>query len=103
MPNEGDLSSGAKVARGATYVFIQGLASAALGVVYIVFLTRLLSQEEIGTFGVLTFVLGLIQTAGLLALPSASISARAKLRLGVALFERFVPNKTTKGETVEKT
>lgn len=68
-----DLSAGARVARSATYVFIQGLASAALGVVYIVFLTRLLSPDEIGTFGVLTFVLGVVQILGLLSLPSASI------------------------------
>lgn len=68
-----DLSAGVKVARGATYVFIQGFLSAALGVVYIVFLTRLLSQEEIGTFGVLTFALGLVQTIGLLSLSSASV------------------------------
>jgi O-antigen/teichoic acid export membrane protein len=68
-----DLSTGAKVARSATYVFIQGLASAAVGVVYIVFLTRLLSPDEIGTFGVLTFVLGVVQILGLLSLPSASI------------------------------
>ena len=68
-----DLSAGVKVARGATYVFVQGLLSAALGVVYIVFLTRLLSQEEIGTFGVLTFALGLVQTLGMLALNSASV------------------------------
>jgi O-antigen/teichoic acid export membrane protein len=68
-----DLSNGVKVARGATYVFIQGFLSAALGVVYIVFLTRLLSPEEIGTFGLLTFVLGLVQTIGLVSLPSASI------------------------------
>ena len=73
MPDGEDLSAGVKVARGATYVFITGLSSAALGVVYIVFLTRLLSQEEIGTFGVLTFVLGLIQTIGVLSLPSASV------------------------------
>lgn len=68
-----DLSAGVKVARGATYVFVQGLISAALGVIYIVFLTRMLSQEEIGTFGVLTFVLGLVQTLGILALQSASV------------------------------
>jgi O-antigen/teichoic acid export membrane protein len=68
-----DLSAGAKVARSATYVFMQGLTSAALGVVYIVFLTRLLRPDEIGTFGVLTFVLGVVQILGLLSLPSASI------------------------------
>jgi len=68
-----DLRHGAKVARGATYIFIQGFISAAMGVVYIVFLTRLISQEEIGMFGVLTFILGLVQILGLLALPSASI------------------------------
>lgn len=73
-----DLSPGANVARGATYIFIQGLLSAALGVVYIVFLTRLLSQEEIGTFGVLTFILGLIQILGLLSLPSASVKYMAQ-------------------------
>jgi stage V sporulation protein B len=68
-----DLSASVKVARDATYVFIQGFLCAALGVVYIVFLTRLLSQEEIGTFSVLTFALGLVQTIGVLSLPSASV------------------------------
>jgi O-antigen/teichoic acid export membrane protein len=67
------LGHGAKVARGATYIFLQGLASAAFGVVYIVFLTRLLLQEEIGTFGVLTFILGMVQILGLLSFPTASI------------------------------
>jgi stage V sporulation protein B len=70
---EKDLSHGVEVARGATYIFIQGFLSAALGVVYIVFLTRLLSPEEIGTFSLLTFVLGLVQTIGLLSLPSVSV------------------------------
>jgi len=68
-----EISPGAEVARGATYIFLQGLASAALGVIYIVFLTRILSPEEYGVFSVLTFILGLQQTFGLLALPSASI------------------------------
>jgi O-antigen/teichoic acid export membrane protein len=44
-----------------------------MGVVYIVFLTRLISQADIGTFGVLTFILGLVQVLGMLALPNASI------------------------------
>lgn len=72
LPDD-DLSAGVKVARGATYLFAQGLLSAALGVIYIVLLTRLLRPEEIGTFGVLSFALGLIQTIGLLSLSTASV------------------------------
>jgi O-antigen/teichoic acid export membrane protein len=73
LPNNEELRPGATVARGATYVFVQGFASAALGVVYYFFLAHLISQTEIGVFGVLTFAMGLIQTLGTLAFPSASI------------------------------
>ena len=68
-------SSGVRVARGATYIFIQGVASNIVGVVYLLFLVRALApppSPEMGTYFVLVFVLGLVQVIGALALRSAS-------------------------------
>jgi len=51
----------ARVARGATYLFVQGLVCAVIGVVYFVVLVRLLTPEEVGVYAVLTFLLALVQ------------------------------------------
>jgi len=61
------------VARGATYLFIQGLVCTVIGVVYFVVLVRLLTPEEMGVYAVLTFLLTLVQVFGTLALPSAAV------------------------------
>lgn len=63
----------ARVARGATYIFIQGLANSVLGLVYFIVLTRLVQPEEMGIFALLVFVLGLPQVFGTLALNQAAV------------------------------
>jgi len=63
----------ARVARGATYLFIQGFATALIGVVYFVVLARLLTQAELGVFALLSFIMLLPQVLGTLALPSAAV------------------------------
>jgi len=63
----------ARVARGATYLFIQGFATALIGVVYFIVLARLLTQAELGVFALLSFILLLPQVFGTFALPSAAI------------------------------
>ena len=68
--------SGVRVARGATYIFAQGAVSALFSVVYLLFLIRIpqtrLSPSDVGIYFVLSFILGLVQTVGIFALPSAS-------------------------------
>ncbi len=67
-----------RVARGATYVFIQGLASSAISLVYFVVLTRTLLNEEIGVFALLSFTLNIIPVLGTFALPSAAVKYLAQ-------------------------
>ena len=67
-----------RVARGATYILIQGIGSALMGVVFLLFLikipqTRLPpSSSEMGIYFVLSFLLILIQAVGTFAFQSAS-------------------------------
>jgi len=65
----------ARVARGVTYLFIQGLANSVLGVVYFIILSRALADkpEEMGVFALLVFVLALPQVFGILALNQAAV------------------------------
>jgi O-antigen/teichoic acid export membrane protein len=72
------LGDGARVARGATYMFLQGMISNVIGVVFIAILARLISQEEMGVYAMLTFVLTAVQALGVFALPSASAKYIAK-------------------------
>jgi len=69
------LAPKARVARGATYIFIQSFVNAALGVIYFIVLARALSEhpEEMGIFALLFFILLLPQIFGTFALPSAAI------------------------------
>jgi O-antigen/teichoic acid export membrane protein len=69
------LAPKARVARGATYLFIQGFANSLLGVVFFIVLARALSDhpEEMGIFALLVFVLSLPLTLGTFALSSASV------------------------------
>jgi len=60
------------VARGASYLFIQGLVSNVAGVVYFAFAARILSVAEIGVVSALGMVAALFVTFGTLALPSAA-------------------------------
>jgi len=70
-----DVHPTARVARGATYLFVQGLFNAIVGVVYFVILAHALSDhsEEMGIFTLLSFILILIPTLGTVALPSAAV------------------------------
>lgn len=63
----------ARVARGATYIFIQGLASSLMGVIYLMILTRFVRPDEMGVFALLVFVLALPATFGTLALNQAAV------------------------------
>jgi len=63
----------ARVARGATYLFIQGFLTAIVGVVYFVVLAHTLSEVEMGGFALLSFILTLPHVLGTFALPSAAI------------------------------
>jgi O-antigen/teichoic acid export membrane protein len=61
-----------RVARGVTYLFVQGLASSVIGLVYFVFLIGMLSQEEMGVYSLLIFTLNLVALFGNFALPAAA-------------------------------
>ncbi len=63
----------ARVARGATYIFIQGLANSLLGVIYFIILARFVRAEEMGVFALLIFVLSLPTVFGTLALNTAAV------------------------------
>ena len=62
-----------RVARGATYLFIQGFASAVIGLIYFVALIGILPEKEIGVYTLLTFTLNLVSIFGNFALPSAAV------------------------------
>lgn len=66
------LGAGARVARGATYMFLQGMISNVIGVAFIAILAHLISREEMGVYAILTFILTAVQVLGVFALPSAS-------------------------------
>jgi len=67
----------ARVARGATYLFIQGFVSAIVGLVYFIVLAHAFSdpseQWQMGVYALLSFIVALVQVFGTLALPSAAI------------------------------
>jgi PST family polysaccharide transporter len=63
----------ARVARGATYVFVQTFLTATVSVVYFVVLAHALPQEDMGAFALLSFLLSLPQTLGTFSLTSAAI------------------------------
>jgi len=67
------LSPGARVARGATYMFAGGFAASVIGLITFVVITRVLSKEEMGIFAVLNLILSIAQTFGTLALTSAAV------------------------------
>ncbi len=67
-----------RVARGATYLFIQGFASSVISLVYFVVLTRTLPNEEMGVYALLTFALNLVPILGTFALPSATVKYLAQ-------------------------
>jgi len=75
------VSPQAHVARGATYIFVQGFLNAALGVLYVWFLLHtkeiagqiLFTESDFGLFTILSLILTLTSTLGILALKSASV------------------------------
>lgn len=69
---DNNLRPTARVARGATYLFVQGFATAIIGLVYFVFLAHTLEQWQMGAYALLSFVLSLAQVFGVLALQSAA-------------------------------
>lgn len=75
------LSPQTHVARGATFIFIQGFLNAALGVLYVWFLLHtkeitgqvLFTESDFGFFTLLSFIISFASTLGMLALTSASV------------------------------
>jgi O-antigen/teichoic acid export membrane protein len=61
-----------RVARGVTYLFIQGIASSVISLVYFVVLVGILPEKEMGIFTLLTFTINLVPIFGTFALPSAT-------------------------------
>lgn len=72
MTTEEPLIPSARVARGATAVFVKSVAGVPLGLVYIVVLTRLIPPREMGVLAILGFFSSLLSVAGVLGLSSAS-------------------------------
>jgi len=74
-------SQQAHVARGATFIFIQGIFNAILGVVYVWFLLHteeitgqiLFTESDLGFYTMLSFLMTLMSTIGVLALRGASV------------------------------
>lgn len=66
------LRSTTRVARGATYFFVQGFASAVISLIYFIILVAILPEEEMGVYTLLTFTLNLVAVFGTFALPSAT-------------------------------
>ncbi len=77
----GNISSQTHVARGATFIFIQGFLNSGLGVLYVWFLlhTReiagqiLFTESDYGLFTMLSFIFSISSTLGVLALRPASV------------------------------
>jgi len=63
----------ARVARGATYLFVQGFATAVISLVYFIVLAHILPKEELGVYALLSFIVTLPQVFGTLAFPSAAV------------------------------
>jgi len=62
-----------RVARGTTYLFVQGFLSSAIGVLYIMVISRTLTTEDMGVYALFSFIIGLIQVIAVFSLPSATI------------------------------
>jgi len=74
-----DVSKATKIARGATYIFLQSLIANVIGVVYFMFLARFfpvvnpeVGSPKMGVFQFMNFIVILSSTLGALALPSAA-------------------------------
>jgi lipopolysaccharide exporter len=63
----------ARVARGATYVFVQSFLTTIVSLVYFVVLAHTLPQEDMGAFALLSFLVALPQILGTFSLTSAAI------------------------------
>jgi len=65
----------ARVARGATFLFVQGFSTAIVGVIYFFILAHMLADrpEEMGIYALLSFILAFFQVFGTFAFPSASV------------------------------
>lgn len=81
----------ARVARGATYLFVQGFATAFIGLAYFVILAHTFrdpsEQWQMGAYALLSFVLSLSQIIGTISLQSASVKYIAQY-LAEGEFER---------------
>jgi len=83
-----------RVARGAIYIYVQGVASYLITVVYFAFATRILSVAEIGVIASLAMISSFFTTFGTLAIPSAATKyvsefiGRDRPRLAKGVFKK---------------
>lgn len=70
MTNE--IAPSIKVAKGATYLFLQGLVSNLIGLIFLTYVTRTLSADEIGVISASQILLGIFFTFGTFAIPSSA-------------------------------
>ena len=72
----------ARVARGATYLFVQGFGAAIIGLLYFMVLAHIFGSPsekwQMGAYALLSFVLSLSQVLGTLSLQSAAVKYIAK-------------------------
>jgi O-antigen/teichoic acid export membrane protein len=63
----------ARVARGATYFFVQGFLTSLINIGYFIVLAHALSREDMGVFALINFILSLLVTLGTFGLQSAIV------------------------------
>lgn len=79
-----ELHPTARVARGATYIFIQGFATAIIGLVYFGFLAHAFGSPsekwQMGAYALLSFIVSASQVFGTISLQSAAVKYIAQYR-----------------------
>jgi O-antigen/teichoic acid export membrane protein len=70
-PGMGEQTPAVQVARGASYLWMQTLATTTVGVVAFAFIARLISTSQMGLLAILSLMLSLAQLTAPLALPNA--------------------------------
>jgi len=76
------LSPGARVARGATYMFVGGFATSLIGIIYFMVITHRFAEQplKMDIFAMLNLFVAAAQTFGTLALTSAAVKYIAQYR-----------------------
>jgi len=71
--------SAISVARGATYIFVQDIAQAIIGITALAFIARLISKTEIGVYASLMLIVSATQIVATIGLSSAATKFTAEL------------------------